>query len=264
MPAPEPAARRRAGAVAAEARAIVVPGAQPLYARLREQLRTEILEGRRAPGDQLPSESELTAHHGVSRITVRQALNDLQKEGLVVKARGKGSFVARPSVAQDLTRLRGLGEAMAGAGHQVRGRQLARRLVKAPAAVAERLGLAPGVRVLELQTLRYLDLAPLSLNHSWLPQAIGARLARLDIGNRDILSVYENELGLAVHHADLAIGAALATPAQARLLGVEPASAVLQVERVLAAADGAPLHFERTVYRADLFRYQLTTARAAG
>ncbi|WP_295853559.1 GntR family transcriptional regulator [uncultured Xylophilus sp.] len=244
-------------------RAGLVQSAQALYAQLRDRLKAEILDGRRPPGDRLPSEAELTAQYGVSRITVRQALNDLQKEGLVVKAHGKGSFVAQPAVAQDLTQLRGLSESLAGDGRSVHGRVLAFRQGRARGEVATHLGLAPGTAVMQLQTLRYLNREPLSLNHSWMPQAIGERLARADLANRDILSIYENELGLAVHHADLSIAAALATATEARWLAVEAGSAVLQVERVVHAADGAALHFEHTVYRADRFRYQLTTARRA-
>src|SRR4030095_15178901 len=86
---------------------------QSLHAQLRDSLRAEILDGRLAPGDQLPSESELTAAQGVSRITVRQALGALQAEGLIVKLHGKGAFVSHPKAAQSLNRLQGLNEALA-------------------------------------------------------------------------------------------------------------------------------------------------------
>src|SRR4249920_528531 len=116
---------------------------KPLYAQLRDELRGRILDGRLAPLAQLPSESALTARHGVSRITVRQALNDLQKEGLIVRVHGKGSFVSRPQVTQDVTRLQGLSEAMSRDGHEVLNRALSIRDVPATAAVAERLRIAP-------------------------------------------------------------------------------------------------------------------------
>ena len=236
--------------------------AKPLFAQVEARLREDILDKRLLPGAKLPSEAELEAAFGVSRITVRQALNDLQKEGLLVKAHGKGSFVAQPTVAQDLTQLKGLAESVGGAGRTVHGRVLGLKPAKASAEVAARLGLAKGAPVMQLQTLRYLNREALSLNHSWMPLAIGERLGRIDLANRDILSVYENELGLVVHHADLSIGAALATPAQARALALAPGAAVLQVERVVHGPDGTALHFEHTVYRSDLFRYQLTTARS--
>ena len=259
-----PAMKPRSAGSSGQKSSALVHSAQSLYAQLRDRLKAEILEGRRQPGEQLPSEAEFTATYGVSRITVRQALGDLQKEGLVVKAHGKGTFVAQPAVAQDLTRLRGLAESLAGPERSVHGRVLGFKPLKATGEVAARLGVPKGTQVMQLQTLRYLNRQALSLNHSWMPLAIGERLARLDLANRDILSLYENELGLVVSHADHSISAALATPAQARALAVEPGSAVLQVDRVVHAPDGTALHAEHTVYRADLFSYQLTTARSHG
>ena len=236
--------------------------AQSLYAQLREQVKTDILQGRLKPGDRLPSESALTTGHGVSRITVRQALSDLQKEGLVVKVHGKGSFVAQPAVAQDLSRLRGLAESLGGVGRTVHGRLLSFKTVPASETVAERLRVALKSPVAELHTLRYLNRTPLSLNFQWMALDIGERLRKVDFANRDILSVYETELGLAISHADLSISAALAlTAPQRRHLAVEAGAALLQVERVVYGPDGAPLHFERSSYRSDLFSYQLTTSR---
>src|SRR5207237_10501943 len=92
---------------------------QPLYARLRDALRAQILDGHLGVGDRLPSESELSAAHGVSRITVRQALGDLQKAGLITRLQGKGAFVAPPHASQTLQRLQGLSEALASAGQTV-------------------------------------------------------------------------------------------------------------------------------------------------
>src|SRR3982751_4546974 len=90
---------------------------QSLHAQLRDALRSRILDGALKPGDKLPSEAELTAEHGVSRITVRQALGALQSEGLIVKLHGKGAFVSQPRAAQSLDRLQGLSEALA-PGHR--------------------------------------------------------------------------------------------------------------------------------------------------
>jgi len=249
-------------ASAALSRPGLVHAAQPLYAQLRDRLKADILEGRLKPGDKVASESELTAGHGVSRITVRQALNDLQKEGLVVKAHGKGTFVAQPAVAQDLTSLRGLAESLGGEGRTVHGRLLSTRTVKAPDLAAQRLQLAPRTPVCELQTLRYLNRTPLSLNTQWVALEIGERLRKIDFASRDLLGVYENELGLAISHADLSISAALAADAKlCRQLGVEPGAALLQVDRVVYGQGRQPLHFEISSYRSDLFSYQLSTSR---
>ena len=235
--------------------------ALPLYAALRDRLKREILAGKRKPGDKLPSESEFTAQFGVSRITVRQALGDLQKEGLLVKAHGKGSFVSLPPVAQDLTRLRGLTESLSGAGRTIHTRVLSLRAVCPPADVATALRAPRDGQVVELRTLRYLDRKPLVLSRSWMPREIGARLVRADLANRDILSIYENDLGIAIGHADLSIGAITAGASHRRTLGVAAGAALVFTRRLVHTREGRPLHLEASAYRADLFSVSLTLER---
>ncbi|SDZ97003.1 GntR family transcriptional regulator [Variovorax sp. YR216] len=234
---------------------------QSLHAQLRDALRARILDGRLAPGAKLPSESELTAEHGVSRITVRQALGALQSEGLIVKLHGKGAFVSHPKAAQSLNRLEGLNEALAMEQHSVSSKRLMWREVKAPAAVARQLGLPSGESVYHLQTLRYLDRKPLSVNNSYLPRFLGEKLSRVDFSQRDLIDVFEHEGGLKIGEAQLAIGAGLARPQEAKLLHLEPGAPVLEVERLLHVADGGPIHVELAVYRADTFRYKLNLRR---
>lgn len=234
---------------------------QSLHAQLRDALRARILDGRLAPGAKLPSESELTAEHGVSRITVRQALGALQSEGLIVKLHGKGAFVSHPKAAQSLNRLEGLNEALALEQHAVSSKRLIWREVRAPAVVARQLGLPSGESVYHLQTVRYLDRKPLSVNNSYLPRLLGEKLARVDFSQRDLIDVFEHEGGLKIGEAQLAIGAGLARPQDAKLLHLDPGAPVLEVERLLHVADGGPIHVEMAVYRADTFRYKLNLRR---
>lgn len=244
-------------------RAAAFAGPQTLYAQLRERLRSEILAGRLKPHQQLPSEAELSSAHRVSRITVRQALADLQQEGLVVKVHGKGSFVAPPRVQQDLAGLRGLAESLGGSGYAVHGRLLEMVERSADDDVARALALAPGARVTELLSLRSLDRVPLSLNRSWVAGPVGARLRRIDFASRDLLQVFEQDLGFAVGHAELEIGAAAADREQARHLRIEPGTPVLRLRRVVHTDDGRPLHYEIACYRSDEFSYRLRLDRAA-
>jgi len=239
------------------------PGTLPLYAVLRERLKAQILEGRLRPGERLPSESELTQAHGVSRITVRQALNDLQKEGLLVKAHGKGSFVAQPAVALDLTRLRGLAESLSGAGRTIHTQILALGHVPASDEVARAFELAPGEAVTELQTLRYLNREPLVLSRSWMPRVYGDRLSKADLAHRDVLDIYEHDLGVAIGKADVTLGAVNADAQRHARLGVAPGAALVVMERRVYSRAGQVVHIEKSAYRADRFSYSLTLERGA-
>jgi len=234
---------------------------QSLHARLRDALRADILEGRLRPGDKLASESEMQAEHGVSRITVRQALAALQADGLIVKLHGKGAFVSHSKASQSLNRLQGLHEALGSEAGTVSNRRLAWRQVKATAAVAAQLQLRTGEPVYQLQTLRYLEREPLSVNTSWLRPALGEKLGRVDFSRRDLIEVFEHEGGLAIGRAELEIGAGVARPADAKLLQIEAGAPVLEVQRIVYSDAGEPVHAETAVYRADTFRYRLALAR---
>ena len=233
-----------------------------LYARLRDRLRTDILEGRLAARERLPSESALIDSEGVSRITVRQALNDLAKEGLIVKLPGKGSFVAPHRVSQDLSRLRGLAETVSGSGQTVHTRVLAWTELKATRALAAELAVAPGTELSALKTLRYLDREPFSLNRCTMARVLARRLSRLDLQSRDLLDIFESDCGIEIGHAALSIDAVAADRAHARHLKVPEGSPLLRVHRVTHAASGRPLHSETATHRSDRFGYELRVDRA--
>lgn len=234
---------------------------QPLYGQLRELLRARILDGSYAPHSQMPSESELGAMFNVSRITVRQALGDLQKEGLIFKLHGKGTFVSKPKAFQNVSRLQGLAEAMSGMGYEVVNQLQGLRHGKADTTVAAKLGLAEGEPVTEIRRVRLLNREPVSLEITWVPKAIGEQLQKADLVTRDIFLILENDCGIALGHADLSIDAILADEDLAEALRVEEGSPVLRIERLTHDEQGQPLDFEYLYYRGDAFQYRLRTDR---
>ncbi|WP_395704116.1 GntR family transcriptional regulator [Aquabacterium sp.] len=235
----------------------------PLYAQIKQLLRERILDGSYQPHQQMPSEAEMMASFGVSRITVRQALADLQNEGLIFRLHGKGTFVSKPKAFQDLGRLQGFGEAMREHGYESFNRVLSMQSVQPPAAVAERLRLPRRGKATELRRLRFLNREPISLDLSYLPPALGQRLGRKDLATRDIFAILENDFGLALGHADLQIGSALADETLAGLLRVEEGAPVLQIERTTHLADGTPIDHELLYYRGDAFQYKVRVDRVA-
>ena len=234
----------------------------PLYAQIKDHLRERILDGTYAPHAQMPSESDMMASFGVSRITVRQALNDLQNEGLIFRVHGKGTFVSKPKAFQDLGRLQGFGEAMRRMGYETFSRVISLREVKPSVQVRERLHLGPRDKVCELQRLRFLNREPISLDVSYLPAALGARLAREDLATRDVFVILENDYGLALGHADLQIGSMLADDRLADQLQVAAGAPVLFIERTTHTADGTPIDHEHLYYRGDAFNYKVRVERA--
>lgn len=252
------------GAVAAN-QEMAKPGRLPapgtLYGRIRDELRASIVAGTYPPHARLPSESELIRHYGVSRITVRQALGELEKEGVLFRVAGKGMFVSKPKPVQSLARLQGFAEAMAQQGHEIYNHLVGFEFLAANAEVARRLGIEAGATVAELRRVRFLNREAVSLDVTYVGESIGRRLAREDLATRDIFLILENDYGIALGFADLAIEAVLADAGIAELLQVKTGAPVLRVERLTHTAAGAPLDFEYLYCRSDNFQFRLRIAR---
>ncbi|MES2889615.1 MAG: GntR family transcriptional regulator [Pseudomonadota bacterium] len=237
------------------------PPSLTLHSRIREELRERILRGALQPHDRVPSESELMAHYGVSRVTVRQALGDLQSARMIVKVPGKGSFVAALKPFQELGRLQGFAEAMNSRGHDTFSRLIRLETVTAPDRVADRLQLPVGAQVTEVQRVRFLDGRPVSVDTTWLPLHLGGRLQRDDLVTRDIFLILETDLATPLGHADLALDAVGADARTASLLDLPPGSPVLHIERLTHDRNSRPVDYEHLHCRCDTFQYRLRLQR---
>jgi GntR family transcriptional regulator len=233
----------------------------PLYSQIRELLRARILDGTYRSDGKMPSENEMVRGFGVSRITVRQALNDLQKEGLIFKIHGKGTFVARPKAVQNLMRLEGFGEAMAAAGHETHSQVLGHRVLHPGCHVAARLALDDKAEVMEIRRIRYLNRDPISLDVTYVPVELGRRLVKEDLPSRDVFLILEQDYGFRLDRAELRIDATLADATLAEALAVPEGSPVLRIERLTIAIPERPIDFEFLYYRGDAFQYFMMVGR---
>jgi GntR family transcriptional regulator len=197
----------------------------------------------------------------VSRITVRQALGDLQKEGLLFKLHGKGTFVSKPKAFQNVTSLQGFAEAMSSMGYEIVNQLRTFRTVKADRHLATKLSVPEGAPLVEIHRVRLLNREPVSLEQTWVPEALGKRLAGADLATRDIFLILENDCGVPLGHADVSIDAILADDEIVAALRVEESSPVLRIERLTHDAAGAPIDYEYLYFRGDAFQYRLRIDR---
>lgn len=234
--------------------------AEPMYVQIKEVLKQRILDGDYAVNEQLPSESEMMKVFGVSRITVRQAVRELHTEGLVFSAQGKGTFVSRLKVVQDIQHLQGFGEAMTPQGYDTSTRVIGLQEVRATQEVADALRITQNSTVVELTRIRYLNREPISVDNSFFPLAIAKSIQSRDL-TQDIFPMLEADLGIGLGHADLKIEAIVASEEDAKHLNVEKGSAVLRIQRLVFSQQGDPIDFEYLSYRGDAFQYQLRVSR---
>ncbi|MBA4108530.1 MAG: GntR family transcriptional regulator [Leptothrix sp. (in: Bacteria)] len=235
--------------------------ATPLYGQIKNTLREKILDGSYVAGGQMPSESELCAMFAASRITVRQALGDLQKEGLIFKIHGKGSFVSKPKAFQNVSTLQGFAESMTAMGHEVINQLKSLQFVPASAGVARNLKVPQDTVVTEIRRVRLLNREPVSLELTWVSEALGRRLAQADLVTRDIFLILENDCGVLLGHADISIDATMADEDIAQALAVEEGLPVLRIERLTHDEQGRPVDYEFLYFRGDAFQYRLRAER---
>ncbi|EON14097.1 GntR family transcriptional regulator [Pandoraea sp. SD6-2] len=197
----------------------------------------------------------------VSRITIRQALGDLQKEGLIFKVHGKGAFVSQPKAFQNVTSLQGFAEAMSRLGHEIVNRVVHFRFVPAPSEVAERLGLAEHSTVTEIRRVRFLNRAPVSYEITYLPESLGRQLQRADLVTRDIFLILENDCAVPLGAADLSIDAVAADAPIAQALDIQDGAPLLRIVRLTHDKEARPIDFEYLFFRGDTFQYRLRVDR---
>lgn len=213
------------------------PAAAAPYSRVKQHLRDELARGRFAPGALMPSEAELVAQFGVSRMTVNRALRELQAEGLVDRVQGVGTFAAQwHRVASTLT-IRDLHDEILERGHRHEARvQLARREA-APAALARQLGLAAGAPVFHTLIVHSEEGVPLQCEDRYVNPACAPDYLSVDF-TRTTPTHYLFEV-TALRRAQYSIEAALPTLQEASLLGIAPSEPCLVVVRRTFTHDAA-------------------------
>jgi GntR family transcriptional regulator len=226
------------------------------YLRVRDYLRI-VAEQELRPGDPVPSERDLCDRFGVSRMTVRQAVDALVVEGLLQRVQGSGTFVARPKVDLQV-RLTSFTEEMRRRGMTPSVRHLRAETVPADAAVAHALEISPGDAVVHLHQLRLADEEPMSVEHTWLPAGLVPGM--LDDGPPTGLYAELESRGLPPTWGEDTVDAGDADVEEARLLGIPPGRSVLRIARRAFSRDVAT-EYSRSVYRSDRYTLWVPLAR---
>jgi GntR family transcriptional regulator len=231
----------------------------PLYFQIAEDLRQAISDGTLKPGDRLDNELDLTQRLGVSRPTVRQAIQRLVDQGLVVRRRGLGTVVGPPRILRPVALTSLYDDLKASDRHPVT-TVLAAVHIEADPEVAAVLSLAPGDRVLSLERLRFADGAPLAFMRNYLPAAL---LESWGVRPEDALrtmGLYEllRSHGVHLHAGQQVIGARKATLHEGKLLEVPRNATVLTMTRTTFDKAGQPVEHGSHAYLADRYSFQMS------
>ena len=226
-----------------------------LYSRIETVLAGEITDGDLKVGDQLPTEDSLIARFGVSRITVRRAIQNLVGRGFVEIRRGKGTFVAAPKITQDLKELSGFVEDMHALGRKPTARVISKEIVTADATVAKQLALTRGERVVRIRRVRLADGVPLSFDETYLPLEIGKKIMTNDLKIEPIFSLLESKYNVPLIEAEYKLDAVAAESEVAAALKVKQRSPIFRIERTSYSTGSRAVDYERLHYRGDLVQF---------
>ncbi len=228
----------------------------PLYRDIATSLQRRISSGEWRPGERIPTEADLEALFGASRGTVRLAIAELVRQGLLHRQSGRGTFVLGPEFA-DLTRFFRYERSDSPSPIVPQVRELARGIVPADDGVAAALGISPGVPVAHVRRLRSYQDEPFLLIDSYFPMVIWRQIAAADFNIYPFYDYLRNTFAFYIIAAEEFLTAGLAAPDEADLLGIERGDAIVRLERFASSFGDERVEYRRCAGRGDHFRYHV-------
>jgi GntR family transcriptional regulator len=236
-------------------------GPWPKYHQIYLVLLQQIQEGEFPAGSALPNEKTIAEQFSVSRITVRKAMERLEREGRIERFRGRGTFARPlPTTSPVQASMSGSIENLIAMGLKTKVQVLSFDYVSASPEVAIALGLSVGSTVQKVVRLRSLEGRTFSHLVSYVPEDIGRTYTRDDLTELPLLVLLERG-GTQVGKAEQVISATLATPDIAGYLGTDAGSPLLSVRRVVFDREDRPIEFIIGLYRPDTYENRMTFER---
>lgn len=228
----------------------------PLYHQVAMLLRTELAEGRFEVGAQIPPEHDLMQRFAVSRITIRQAIDSLVQEGVLIRKQGRGTFVLEAPRRNTITELAGTLDAIETLGESTDVRLLGAAFVACPARIAQAFKIAePESTILKVERVRSSNGEPFEHLTNWVAPEWASRVNLDELKHKSLVSVLKR-LGAQLDSADQIISATLASPEVSECLGSPIGSPLLQGQRVYYGG-GVPIMVLESLYRPDRYAYRV-------
>lgn len=234
----------------------------PYYIQLIDILKEKVQSEVWKPGDQIPGEQDLCELYGVSRTVVRQALLELELEGVINRRKGKGTFISLPKINEGLVqKLTGFYQDMVERGLKPVTRVLHQNVVPADDKVARFLDISPGDQVVDILRLRFINDEPIQMVTTYIPFDMCPALASVDLTNRSLYEFLETECGIFIAKGQRYIEAVLANETEANLLGIERGAPLLMLDSISFSDGDRPIEYYHALHRGDRSRFEVELVR---
>ncbi len=232
----------------------------PLYYQLEEYIKGLIEKGELQPGETLPPEREYAQKYKISRMTVRQAINQLVNEGYLYRQKGKGTFVSERKIEQPLQGLTSFTEEMKARG-LVPGSQLVHfEIIPAPSPIAEQLTIAENTPIYDIKRIRLADGVPMALETNYISAHLAKNLTE-QIANESLYDYIEGQLKVRIDSATQVIESSIASKDEAALLNIAEGAPVMLIQRKTFQKEGTPIELVKSIYRADRYKFMIELKR---
>lgn len=228
----------------------------PVYIQIHNRIRKEIELGKWTVGERIPSERQLADDFGVSRMTLRQAIQTLVDEGILQRQVGSGTYVASSKVQEKMSGTTSFTEITESQGKQPSSKTVSYHTADPSMSEIEKLKLADGEQILRMERIRYADKQPICFEVTTIPIKIVDNLDKNDITS-SLYKALEDKAGLKLGSASQTVSAMLASEKIATLLNVKRGSAILRLRQITTLDDGTPFEYVRSQYAGDRFEFYL-------
>jgi GntR family transcriptional regulator len=228
----------------------------PLYVQVRERLRSELDQMQQ--GEPIPVEAELEKRFGVSRITIRRAIEELADDGLLLRQQGKGTFVQRSKLTHELSLITSWTDQLKRLGFVPRTAHRKCAEETAPSHVVDALRLAQSEKVVRIERVRLAQREPISYMINYIPSRLVPGFMQTKFKQESLYELLENKYGLFAAMAVDTVGSRPATNEEAAALKIDKKAPVLSVRRLSYLEDGTPMELAVVTSRGDRYQYEVT------
>ncbi|WP_339234423.1 GntR family transcriptional regulator [Oceanobacillus sp. FSL W7-1281] len=228
----------------------------PLHVQLKKIIEQKIYNGDYT--EKIPSERELMDEHYVSRSTVRQSIEQLVREGILVRKPGKGTFIAVRTINDWLGSLHSTSENIEKMGMAPGARLVASQEIDLVGRLKEVTGLD---KAHHFKRIRYANDIPMGIERHYYPVALGKKLSQFNLDEEAFYELLERELKVNTFQAEQEIRAGISTRDDSELLNIPEGTSIIIAERKITDVHGAFVEFERAYYRADMYSFKITLSR---
>ena len=235
----------------------------PYYIQLIDILKAQIENKSWNAGDKIPGEEELCVTYQISRTVVRQALQELEREGVIVRRKGKGTFIAEPKIVEGLVeKLTGFYGDMVDKGLKPQTRVLRQTVIPADEKVAQYLEIPVGTQVVEIYRLRSVNDEPIQIVTTYIPYELCPKCAEVDLTDRSLYEFLEKECQLFIARGRRFIEAVSANAEEAHLLQIDRGDPLIMLDSISFMENGSPLEYYHAIHRGDRSRFVVELVRS--